>query len=145
MGSTSNEAFVTLTFQHWQEQATDPMSERNPPAGINLQSRPRCLLRCLLSLSSSRRHDGKAFVTPTLQRQQQATDPISDRHPPAVDLRGGPRRRLCSLIVVVVVFVKARWSWPVNDRLTRTMTASVHCQPTRTLPPPPLPLLEQSN
>jgi hypothetical protein len=31
MGSTSDKAFVTPTFQRWQEQATDPRSERNPP------------------------------------------------------------------------------------------------------------------
>jgi hypothetical protein len=36
MGSTSDEAFVTPTFQHWQEQAADLTSERNPPAGVDL-------------------------------------------------------------------------------------------------------------
>jgi hypothetical protein len=107
MGSTSDKAFVTPTFQRWQEQATDPMSERNSPAGVNLQGSPCRRLCCLLSLFLSRRHDGKAFVTPTFQRQQQATDPMSERHPPAVNLRGGPCRRLRH-IIIVIVFVEAR-------------------------------------
>jgi hypothetical protein len=50
----------------------------------------------------------KAFVAPTFQRWQHATDPTSKCHPPAgVNLRGRPRRPLRLLVVVVVV--KARW------------------------------------
>jgi hypothetical protein len=144
MGSTSDKAFVFPTFQHLQEQATDPTSECNPPAGIDLQGRPRHCLCCLSLSSLSRRHNGKAFITPTFQHRQQATDLMSEHHPPAVDLRGGSRRCLRH-IIVVVIFVEAQRPWPVDNRSTRTRTISTHHQPTCTLPPPPLPLLEQSN
>jgi hypothetical protein len=46
-------------------------------------------------------------VTPTFQHWQQATDPMSEHHPLAVNLRGSPPRRLRH-IIIVVVFVKAQ-------------------------------------
>jgi hypothetical protein len=69
---------------------------------------------------------------------------MSKHHPPAVNLHGGPHRRLRH-IIVVVFFVKAQQPWPVDDRSTRMMTTSERRRPTCTLPLPPLPLLEQSN